>query len=299
MRAFSYFTPKGEPRVGIELDNKRYNFTYIWQIFKELKNSPQTPDYYFLQIMIEMKNFSKNVIEEVFTEIKQFRSLDDLIIKENIRFDVPISRPSKIICLGRNYVAHAEEWKSKVPEKPMFFSKLPSALLPHEGQIRIPSNIGRVDHEIELAVVLGKKAQKVRESDAMNYVVGYTIANDVTARAQQGDAIKKGLPWTLSKGMDSFCPMGPYLIPADFVEDPHNLTLELTVNGVTKQKANTKDMVFKIPELISYITKQITLEVGDIICTGTPEGTLPIEPGDTIEAKIGDFGVLRNTVIQD
>jgi len=299
MRAFSYFTSKGEPRIGLEIDNKRYNFTYIWQMFKEIKNSPKTPDYHFLQIMIEMGNFSSNVIEEVLTEIKQFRSLDDLVIKETVRFDVPISRPSKIICLGRNYVAHAEEWKSKVPERPMFFSKLPSSLLPHEGHIRIPDNIGRVDHEIELAVIIGQRASKVTEKDAMDYVAGYTIANDVTARAQQGEAIKKGHPWTLSKGMNTFCPMGPYLIPADTVDDPHDLPLELTVNGVVKQKANTKDMVFDIPTLVAYISKQITLEVGDIICTGTPEGTLPIEPGDTIEAKIADFGVLRNDVIRD
>ncbi|MBN2413653.1 fumarylacetoacetate hydrolase family protein [candidate division KSB1 bacterium] len=246
-----------------------------------------------------MGNFSRKVIEDVLTEIKQFRSLDDLIIKETIRYDVPISRPSKIICLGRNYTAHAEEWKSKVPEQPMFFSKLPSSLLPHEGYIRIPKNIGRVDHEIELAVVIGQKARKVLEKDAMDYIAGYTIANDVTARAQQGVAIKKGHPWTLSKGMDTFCPMGPYLIPVDTVENPHNLPLELTVNGGVKQKANTKDMVFKIPELIAYISNHITLEVGDIICTGTPEGTLPIEPGDVIEAKIADFGVLRNNVIED
>ncbi|HPG39022.1 MAG TPA: fumarylacetoacetate hydrolase family protein [bacterium] len=298
MRAFCYSTLKGEPRVGIEMDGKKYNFTYIWQIYKELKSSPQTPDYYFLQIMIEMENFSASVFNDVLGEIKSFRSLDDLVITEKFRYEVPISRPGKIICLGRNYRAHAEEWKSQVPEVPMFFSKLPSALLPHEGHIRIPDGIGRVDHEVELAVIIGKRGVRVSESSAMEHVAGYTIVNDVTARAMQGVAIKNGQPWTLSKSMDTFCPMGPYLIPADTVPDPHNLPLELSVNGVTKQKANTRDMVFKIPQLVAYISKYITLEVGDIICTGTPEGTLPIEPGDVITARVGDFGELRNTVIR-
>lgn len=298
MRAFCYTTMKGEPRVGIELDGKKYNFTYIWQIFKELKNSPQTPDYYFLQIMIEMENFSASVINEVLDEISKFRQLDDLVIKDKFRFDVPISRPGKILCLGRNYVAHAEEWKSQVPQAPMFFSKLPSALLPHEGHIRIPDGIGRVDHEVELAVVIGKRGARISESKAMEYVAGYTIVNDVTARAMQGVAIKNGHPWTLSKNMDTFCPMGPYLVPADLVPDPHSLPMELSVNGVINQKANTRDMVFKIPQLIACISRYITLEVGDIICTGTPEGTLPIQPGDIVTARIGDFGELRNNVIK-
>ncbi len=299
MRAFSYLTTKGQPRIGVEVDGKRLDFTYIWQIFKELKSSPQTPDYYFLQIMIEMENFSNSVITEVLDEIKQFRTLDDLVIKGDVRFDVPISRPSKIICLGRNYVAHAEEWKSKVPEKPMFFSKFPSSLLPVDGDIRIPEGIGRVDHEIELAVVIGKHAKYVKQEKAMEYVAGYAIANDVTARAMQGDCIKKGHPWSLPKGMDTFLPMGPFLVPADAIEDPHNLDLELRVNGEIRQKANTKDMVFKIPELIEYITQYISLEPGDVICTGTPEGTLPIEPGDRIEATIQGLGLLTNNVVQD
>ena len=299
MRAFSYLTAKGQPRIGIEVDGKKLDFTYIWQIFKDLKNSPQTPDLYFLQIMIEMENFSDSVINEVLDELRKYRKLDDLVIKGDIRFDVPITRPSKIICLGRNYAAHAEEWKSKVPEKPMFFSKLPSCLLPTQGQIRIPEGIGRVDHEIELAVVIGKRAKYVREHRAMEYVAGYTIANDVTARAMQGDCIKNGNPWTLPKGMDTFLPMGPWLIPADAIADPHDLELELKVNGETRQKSSTADMVFKIPQLIEYITRYITLEVGDIICTGTPEGTLPIVPGDLIEASITGLGTLSNTVIAE
>ncbi len=296
MRAFAYQTPKGEPRVGIQIDGKNYNFTYMWQIFKELKNSPSSPDIYFLQIIIEMENFSKTAFMEVFNTVQEMRGVQDLVIKTPIEYQVPIPRPEKIICLGRNYVAHAEEWNSDVPTKPLFFGKLPSSLLPNNGIIRFSKGIGRVDHELELAVVIGKTAKNVSEEDAMDHVAGYTIVNDVTARGMQLEDIKNGKPWTLSKGFDTFCPIGPFLIPADAVKDPHNLNMELTVNDVVKQKANTKQLVFKIPQVIAYISQFITFQPGDIICTGTPEGTLPIVNGDVVEAKIDGFGVLRNTV---
>lgn len=298
MKAFSYTTQKGEPRIGLELKGRRYNFTYMWQIFKELSNLRQAPDLWFIQIMIEMGQFSKSVFQEVVDTIKEYRPLDDLLITEDIHFDVPISRPQKILCLGRNYAAHAAEWKNKVPEKPMFFAKLPSSLLPHEGLIRIPSGIGRVDHEIELAVIIGKAGSRISAASAMQHVAGYAIANDITARDLQREDMKNGRPWTLAKGMDTFCPMGPFLVPADALPNPHNLNIELKVNGVTKQKSNTSEMVFKISEIISYITQYIFLQAGDIICTGTPEGTLPIVPGDSIEAHITELGVLKNQVIE-
>ncbi len=298
MKAFSFVTDKGEPHIGLDTEQGQLDFTYVWQLFKDIKNYPRAPELNFLQIMIEMDYFSKQTFIEVLEAVQVFKKPQELRIKGNFTFDVPIARPQKILCLGRNYRAHAEEWKSTVPDQPMFFSKLPSSLLAHEKQIRIPAGIGRVDHEIELAVVIGKMASRVQEANAMEYVVGYTIANDVTARAMQGEDIKKGRPWTLSKGMDTFCPMGPYMVPADAIDDPHNLQMELTVNGVIKQKATTRDMVFKIPQLVSHISKYITLQPGDIICTGTPEGTLPIQAGDVIEANIDELGALRNSVVE-
>lgn len=297
MRTFCYTTPKGEPRVGVVYENRRYDFTRIWSIFKEIRNSPRTPEYYFIQLMIEMENFSRQVITEVIEEVKGFRGLDDLVIAGEITFDVPIQRPSKILCLGRNYAEHAKEFQNTVPEQPMFFAKLPSALLPHEGYIRLPEGIGRVDHEIELAVVIGKTVSRVREDEAMEAVVGYTIANDISARALQKEAMAKGQPWTLSKGIDTFLPIGPYLVPADAVADPHQLALELTVNDRPRQQSSTANMVHRIPQIISYISRYVTLHAGDIICTGTPEGVGPIEPGDLVQAKIEGLGVLRNHVI--
>jgi 2-keto-4-pentenoate hydratase/2-oxohepta-3-ene-1,7-dioic acid hydratase in catechol pathway len=298
MKAFSYFTPKNEPRVGLEFEGKPYNFTYIWQIFKDIENSARAPDLFFIQLMVELEYFSARTFLQVIDKVKEFRPLQDLVIFDDFRIDLPVSRPQKILCIGRNYASHAKETNAKVPDKPMFFSKLTSALLAHNGHIRLAEGIGRVDHEIELAVVMGKTASRVSVEKAMEHVAGYTIANDITAREMQAVAKKKGIPWTLSKGLDTFCPMGPYLVPADSVKDPHNLDMELTVNGKVRQKANTGEMVFKIPELISYISTFITLQPGDILCTGTPEGILPIEPGDEIEATIEGLGTLKNRVVQ-
>ena len=132
----------------------------------------------------------------------------------------------------------------------------------------------------------------------MDIIAGYTIANDISARAMQKDAAANGEPWTLCKGMDTFLPIGPYLIPADAVADPHNLDIELTVNDESKQRSNTKNMIFDIPDMISYMSRFITLEPGDIICTGTPEGVSPIQAGDLVQAKIEGMGVLRNHVVQ-
>ncbi|MBN1999010.1 fumarylacetoacetate hydrolase family protein [candidate division KSB1 bacterium] len=243
-----------------------------------------------------MEYFSTATLQEIIKTVQGVRPLQDLELPEKIQYDVPISRPQEIICLGRNYKKHAEEFDSTVPQQPMFFSKLSSSLLPHRGVIKIPSDVGRVDHEIELAVVIGEVASKVAAKDAYDYIAGYTIANDITARDMQKTDIKDGKPWTLSKGFDTFCPMGPYLVPADSVQDPHNLELELLVNGEVRQKSNTRYMVFKIPELVAYISKYVTLQPGDIICTGTPEGVSPIKPGDEIVATIEGLGTLKNTV---
>ena len=296
MRTFAYLTAQGEPRIGVVYEQQRYDFTHVWQIFKEIKSSPRTPDYHFLQIVIEMGNFSRKVLTEVIEEVNAFRGLEDLLIRGDVRYDVPIQRPSKILCLGRNYKKHAQEFQHDVPEEPMFFSKLPSALLPNEEYIRLPHGIGRVDHEIELAVVIGQTTYQVGKNEAMDSVAGYTIANDISARALQKSAMEKGHPWTLSKGADTFLPIGPYLVPADVIEDPHNLSLELTVNDETKQKSSTANMVFSIPEIISFISRYITLNPGDIICTGTPEGVGPLQAGDLVQAKIENLGVLRNPV---
>jgi 2-keto-4-pentenoate hydratase/2-oxohepta-3-ene-1,7-dioic acid hydratase in catechol pathway len=296
MKTFAYYTTQNIPRIGIEFENGRYDFTQIWEFFKDFKGFSHVPSLQFLQVMVEMDYFSNETLVEVVEIVRDFRSFQDIRVPETIHVDVPISRPQKILCLGRNYRDHAKEMDSEVPQEPIFFAKLPSALLAHEKQIRIPKGIGRVDHEIELAVIIGKQTSRIAVNRAMDQVAGYTIANDVTAREIQKECKQKGLPWTLSKGLDSFCPMGPYLVPADIVKDPHNLNIELRVNGKIKQSANTRDMIFKIPEIIAFISRYITLSPGDIICTGTPAGVSPLQNGDDVEVEIEGLGTLANQV---
>ncbi len=208
---------------------------------------------------------------------------------ENENFDV---KPSKIVCLGRNYAKHAEEMKSEVPKEPVIFLKPPSSLIGPEEKIVLPNKSRNVHHEVELAVIIGKKAKKVSAEEAMKYVLGYTILLDITARDLQDKAKKKGLPWSLAKGFDTFAPVGPRVVPANSM-DPHNLEIGLKVNGEIRQLGNTSEMIFKIPEIISYISSIMTLEPGDIIATGTPEGVGKIEHGDMIEAWIEGIGILR------
>ncbi|AGB05374.1 2-keto-4-pentenoate hydratase/2-oxohepta-3-ene-1,7-dioic acid hydratase [Aciduliprofundum sp. MAR08-339] len=207
-------------------------------------------------------------------------------------------KPSKILCLGRNYVKHAREMKSEVPKEPVIFLKPPSSLVGPDSIILLPPPSKTVHHEVELAVVIGKGGKNIGVKDATSHVLGYTILLDITARDLQAEAKKKGLPWSVAKGFDTFAPIGPRIVPAESI-DPHHLEIGLKVNGEIRQKGSTEDMIFKVPEVISYISKIMTLEPGDIIATGTPEGVGEIKDGDVIEAWIEGIGVLRERVRRD
>jgi 2-keto-4-pentenoate hydratase/2-oxohepta-3-ene-1,7-dioic acid hydratase in catechol pathway len=202
----------------------------------------------------------------------------------------PPVQPTKIVCVGRNYAAHAAERNVPVPESPMLFLKPPSAMIAFDTPIILPLDIGRVEIEAELAVVIGKRARKVSEADALSYVFGYTCSNDVSARVLQD----KDKQFGRAKGFDTFCPIGPW-IDTD-IKDPTNLRIQARLNGNTIIDGNTHDMIFSVPYLISFISNVMTLEVGDIIMTGTPAGTQPISEGDQIEIEIEAIGVLRNWV---
>ena len=200
--------------------------------------------------------------------------------------------PTKLVCIGRNYAAHAAEHQAAVPDEPMLFLKPPSALIPHRAPIRIPPGIGRVDHEAELAVIIGRRARRVRREDALDYVLGYTCANDVSAR----DFQKKDGQWGRAKGFDTFCPLGP-VIATEL--DPSALDVRAILNGELRQNGNTRDMVFDVPFLIAFISAVMTLEPGDVILTGTPEGVSPIAPGDEIAIEVEGVGTLRNPVVAE
>ena len=202
---------------------------------------------------------------------------------------------TKIICIGQNYRAHAREMNSTAPVRPIIFLKPPSSLIADGDEIEAPLELGRVDHEVELALIIGKRARRVAKDDALEHVSHVAVFNDVTARDMQSAARTSGQPWALSKGMDTFAPMSKSL-PMSPTVDVHDLRLELRVNGNVRQRGRTADMIFPPEELIAYITAYITLEEGDIIATGTPEGVGPLNDGDLVEAVIPGVGALSNRV---
>lgn len=194
----------------------------------------------------------------------------------------------KIVCIGRNYAEHAAELGNKVPSKPLIFLKPTSAYLQEgQGKIRLPPNSTEIHHEVELGIVIGKAGSRIPQSSAMDHVSGYTLALDMTDRKLQGDLKSKGHPWTLAKGFDTSCPVGSYL-DRSVIGDIDNVRLWLKVNGEMKQDGNTKDMIFRVPNLLSFISQYMTLEVGDLVLTGTPSGVGPVRSKDVIVAGLGD-----------
>jgi 2-keto-4-pentenoate hydratase/2-oxohepta-3-ene-1,7-dioic acid hydratase in catechol pathway len=200
-------------------------------------------------------------------------------------------RPSKIVCVGRNYREHAAELGNKMPDEPLLFLKAPSAIISSGDDIVLPNVSQQVEHEGELGVVIGRIAHQIAsEEDPLSYVRGYTCVNDVTAR----DLQRKDVQFTRGKSFDTFCPVGPW-IETDV--DPGNVTVETRLNGEVKQKGNTADMAFPVAFLIRYISEIMTLYPGDLIATGTPAGVSRMKPGDIVEVEVGGIGVLRNQVV--
>lgn len=195
---------------------------------------------------------------------------------------VPVS---KIICVGRNYAAHAKEMKAEIPEQPVLFLKPPSAILHDGGTIVIPKISRDLHHEVEMTVLIGRGGKNIDEHSALSHVAGYGVGLDMTLRDVQSEAKKKGLPWTLAKGFDTSAPLSEF-VPAAAIADPHALEVELRVNGAVRQRGNTSSFIFRLERLISLISTHFTLEKGDVIFTGTPEGVAQAVPGDTLEATL-------------
>jgi 2-keto-4-pentenoate hydratase/2-oxohepta-3-ene-1,7-dioic acid hydratase in catechol pathway len=198
-------------------------------------------------------------------------------------------RPSKILCIGRNFAEHAKEHDAEVPKVPLIFMKPPSAIIDPGEPILLPPQSQQVEHEAELVVVLGKRARNVIAEEAQGYIYGYTIGNDVTAR----DLQRSDGQWTRAKGFDTFCPFGPW-VDTDF--DASDALITCKVGGQPRQMASTRDMVFNVGQLIAFITSVMTLEPGDLIFTGTPAGVGPLKPGDVVDVEIEGLGKLSNPV---
>jgi len=201
-------------------------------------------------------------------------------------------RPTKILCLLQNYRDHAAEMGSQAPEEPVFFLKPPSSMLPDGGRVLLPKWSSDVQHEVELAVIIGRRTKDATVEGAMGSVMGYAVAMDLTARDVQSEAKKRGRPWAIAKGFDTSLPIGPGVVPAGDI-DPHDLKISLRVNGSTRQSSSTKYMIHDVEHVISYSSGRMTLEPMDLILTGTPSGVGRLAPGDVVEAEIEGIGVLK------
>jgi 5-oxopent-3-ene-1,2,5-tricarboxylate decarboxylase / 2-hydroxyhepta-2,4-diene-1,7-dioate isomerase len=211
-------------------------------------------------------------------------------------FEPPVATCSKVCCFALNYVAHAEESRLAVPPAPVLFFKPPGALVGHRAEVRPPARTAHVEHEVELAVVIGRECRSVDPDDWRDVVAGYTIVNDMTARDLQLASMRRNEPWDHAKAFDTFAPLGPYLVTPEDVPDPHDLWLTLSVDDEPRQRAHTGQMVFRIPELIADISDGMTLYPGDVLATGTTAGIAPVRDGDVMLATVTALGTLTNRV---
>ena len=221
-----------------------------------------------------------------------------------VKYHAPIADPRKIICVGLNYKDHAAESGSPIPKEPILFSKYPTALIGHGETIVLPKVSQEVDFEAEFVIVIGKKGRHLTLANAMEYVAGYSVGHDVSARDWQ--LRKDGKQWMVGKTFDTFAPMGPVLVTKDEVKDPQNLPIRLKLNGQVMQNSSTSQMIFGVAELLVYLSQVFTLEPGDLIYTGTPPGVgvarkppVYMKDGDVVEVEIEGLGVLRNPVVQE
>jgi 2-keto-4-pentenoate hydratase/2-oxohepta-3-ene-1,7-dioic acid hydratase in catechol pathway len=221
----------------------------------------------------------------------EFRRLEVNTSLSEVHLLAPV-QPGKIICVGRNYVAHAKEHNAEVPEVPLLFLKPPSSVIGPGEKVVLPPQSQQVEHEAELTVVIGKRGRWIPPEEAMNHVLGYTIGNDVTAR----DLQRRDGQWTRAKGFDTFCPLGPW-IETEF--DPSDALISCYVNDEMHQMASTRDMVFSVRQLIAFASSIMTLEPGDILMTGTPSGVSPLQAGDVLKTTIEGLGELSNPIVKE
>jgi 2,4-diketo-3-deoxy-L-fuconate hydrolase len=265
-------------KPGVCIGNKHYDASSI------------TADY--------NESFFENEFDSFGGKISETLKLIEISGKE---FDSPVARPSKIVCIGLNYASHAKESKMELPKEPVIFLKSTTALCGPFDDIIIPKNSVKTDWEVELAVVISKKASYVAEENALDYVAGYCLHNDVSEREFQ---LERGGTWDKGKGCDTFAPLGPYLVTKDELNDPHNLRLWLKLNDAMMQNGNTSDFIFNIPHVVSYVSCFMTLLPGDIISTGTPHGVglgmnppVYLKPGDLVELGIDGLGTSKQNVV--
>lgn len=278
MKLFRYGQP-GAEKPGIEIDGIKYDASHLVSDYNE-------------------EFFEYGGLQKLESD---FDTASASKVDDSERIGVPIAKPGKIVCIGLNYIKHAEESGADIPKEPVVFFKATSSLTGPFDSVVIPKNSKKTDWEVELAVIIGKEAKYVSEEQAMDYVAGYAVHNDVSEREFQ---IERGGQWVKGKSCDTFAPVGPYLVTKDEIADPHNLRLWLKLNGETLQDGNTSDFIFNIPKVVSYLSQFMSLQAGDIISTGTPEGVglgfdppRYLKPGDVMELGIDGLGSSKQTAV--
>jgi len=263
----------------------------------------KNPNEQVLTDVMEVIKGGKTALQTIQAYVENIPS--EFVVNENdIEWGPCVTAPNKIICVGLNYRKHADETNAPYPEVPILFNKFNNTLTAHKANIAVPKVTEKLDYEVELGVVIGEKAKYVSEEDALRHVFGYCTVNDLSAR----DLQMKTPQWLLGKTCDDFSPVGPYLVSADEIADPQNLNLKTIVNGEVRQNSNTSDMIFTVAEIVSYISQHMTLEPGDLILTGTPEGVVLgypedkqvyIQPGDEVTVEIEKLGTLTNVFVEE
>jgi len=306
------FKAHDEERIGVLENDTIIDLNLAHQLYlSERGKTATTLDSFpstiidFLKLGEKVRKYASNLVAFA-RELRKKRSGKTerqrvLLSISNARVLAPVPLPPKIICLGLNYRDHAEEGHVPIPEEPILFSKPSTAIVGPSDCVVYPKISVQVDYEIELAVVIGKEGRDLSEADASNHIGGYTVFNDISAR----DIQFKDKQWFRGKSFDTFAPTGPCLVLSDQISDPHCLKMELRVNGEVRQSSTTANMIFKIPQIIAFISRVMTLQPGDIIATGTPTGVgfyakpekRLLKPGDLMEAEIEHIGVLRNRVV--
>lgn|SRR5690606_9893626 len=275
------FGESGKEKPGVELDGKWFD---VSSIIKDYDESFFAED--GLSQLKELIESKRGILPEV---------------NKSVRLGPPFARPSKIVCIGLNYKDHAEETGATIPKEPIIFLKSTTALIGPNDSVVIPKNSQKTDWEVEFGIVIGKKATYVEEADALDFVAGYVLHNDISEREFQ---MERGGTWDKGKGCDTFAPMGPYMTTVDEIPDIHNVNLWLKVNGKTYQNGNTKNLIFSVPYIVSYVSQFMTLLPGDVISTGTPAGVglgfnppIYLKPGDILELGADFLGEQRQQVV--
>ncbi|WP_338787035.1 fumarylacetoacetate hydrolase family protein [Metabacillus sp. FJAT-53654] len=292
------FIKEGKQALGVKIDNG------IIDLEAALNEKPNAQIQTNIMEIIAGGKETISVLEDYLSTLPTSNEASYLKTEEEIQWGPCVTQPNKIICVGLNYRKHADETNAPYPEVPILFNKFNNTLTGHKSEIAVPKVTKQLDYEVELGVVIGKKAKYVSKEEALEHVFGYCTVNDLSAR----DLQLKTPQWLLGKTCDDFSPMGPYLVTADEVGNPNDLQLKTYVNGEVRQDSNTSDMIFYVDQIVSYISQHMTLTPGDVILTGTPEGVVLgypdekqvyIHPGDEVTVEIEKLGSLTNIFIEE